>query len=57
MDSANLIEDLITLHDAAVDRLRADIATFVRTGAPPPIERRQDGSYCYPELQVHFSGK
>ena len=57
MDSTDIIRQLTHLHDEAIARLRADIATFVRTGDLPPAESRQDGSYCYPELRVHFSGR
>ncbi|HWK41171.1 MAG TPA: AMP nucleosidase [Croceibacterium sp.] len=56
MDSHSAIAQLIAIYDTAVDRLRADIAEYVRTGAPPPPERRHDGSYCYPELRVAFAG-
>jgi AMP nucleosidase len=57
MDSKQIIESLAAIHDAAIDRLRADIAAFVATGAVPSVETRQDGSYCYPELRIHFAGQ
>ena len=56
MDSRSVIAELTAIYDAAVERLRADIADFVRTGILPPPERRRDGSYCYPELRIGFSG-
>ncbi len=56
MDSRSAIAELAAIYDAAVERLRSDIAEYVRTGAPPPPERRRDGSYCYPELRVSFFG-
>ncbi len=56
MTSRTIIDDLSAIYDTAVERLRADIADYVRTGTPPPPERRGDGSYCYPELLVRFAG-
>jgi AMP nucleosidase len=56
MDSTTVIDDLGALYDGAVERLRADIAEYVRNGAPPPRGRRTDGSYCYPELRIRYAG-
>src|SRR5690606_2395830 len=56
MTAQEALTDLTAIYDAAVARLREDIAECARTGAPPPSERRHDGSYCYPELLVHFAG-
>ena len=56
MDSTTVINELAALYDAAVERLRADIGEYVRSGTPPPPERRTDGSYCYPELRVRYAG-
>src|SRR5687768_6759420 len=56
MDSRTAIAELTAIYDAAVERLRTDIAHFARSGEVPPAERRHDGSYCYPELRVHFAG-
>jgi len=56
MDSLTAIAELTAIYDAAVERLRSDIADYASSGDAPPPERRHDGSYCYPELRVHFSG-
>ncbi|AKH41296.1 AMP nucleosidase [Altererythrobacter atlanticus] len=56
MESQKIISELTAIYDAAVERLRNDIAEYARTGALPSSERRRDGSYCYPELRVHYSG-
>jgi AMP nucleosidase len=56
MDSRTAISQLTAIYEDAVERLRSDIAAYARTGEAPPHERRIDGSYCYPELRVHFSG-
>ncbi|WP_338466314.1 AMP nucleosidase [Novosphingobium sp. ZN18A2] len=52
-----IIEDLAAIYDAAVARLRADIAAFAADGTLPPPERRHDGSYCYPELRITYEGR
>ena len=56
MDSRTVIAELAAIYDAAVERLRGDIAAFVENGTQPPPERRSDGSYCYPELRVRYFG-
>jgi AMP nucleosidase len=56
MDSRTIISELTAIYDAAVERLRADIAGYARTREAPSPERRHDGSYCYPELRVRFLG-
>jgi AMP nucleosidase len=56
MDSLTIISELTAIYDAAVERLRADIAEYARTGETPPPERRYDGTYCYPELRIRFAG-
>jgi AMP nucleosidase len=55
--STEVLADLDTRFNDAVETLRADIRAFAKDGTLPPASRRQDGSYCYPELRVHFSGK
>jgi AMP nucleosidase len=56
MDSQTAISQLSEIYDAAVDRLRTDIARYAKNREVPPPERRLDGSYAYPELRVHFTG-
>ena len=56
MESRTVIAELTAVYDAAVERLRTDIAEYSRTGTVPPVERRHDGSYCYPQLRIRFSG-
>jgi len=51
-----VVAELTRLYDEAVATLRADIAAFVATGAPPPPERRAARAWCYPELRLHYSG-
>jgi AMP nucleosidase len=54
---AAIIAELNRLYDAAVATLRADILAYASSGALPPAERRRDGSYCYPQLRIHFNGE
>ncbi|WP_225009284.1 AMP nucleosidase [Novosphingobium percolationis] len=58
MEPAETIIATLSRHyDEAVALLRTDIAAFANEGVPPPPERRRDGSYCYPELRIHFAGE
>lgn len=56
MDSRTIISELTAIYDAAVERLRCDIATYAKSRKAPPPKSRRDGSYCYPALRVHFAG-
>ncbi|MGX7895581.1 AMP nucleosidase [Tsuneonella sp. HG222] len=56
MDSKTVIAELSAIYDAAIERLRSDIAAYVTEGTQPPPERRSDGSYCYPEVRVRYFG-
>ena len=51
-----IVRRLHELYEAAVARLRADIAAYANDGTLPPPDRRSDGSYCYPELRIRFAG-
>src|SRR4051812_24831510 len=55
MNSKEAIAELTAIYDAAVDRLRTDIAHYAKNREIPPADRRHDGSYAYPELRVHFT--
>jgi len=49
---AAALTELNRLYDRAVATLRADIAAFAADGTLPPVSRRDDGSYAYPELRI-----
>ena len=51
-----IISEIAATYTRAVETLRADILAFAADGTLPPAERRRDGSYCYPELRLHFAG-
>jgi AMP nucleosidase len=50
------IAELTSLHDAAVETLRADIAAFA-LGILPPPERVEERRWCYPELRLRYRGR
>ncbi|MEM6585979.1 MAG: AMP nucleosidase, partial [Pseudomonadota bacterium] len=52
----NILEQLQSHYDEAVATLRADVIAFGRDGAVPPSRKREDGSYAYPQLTLHYSG-
>ena len=51
-----ILEQLQSHYDEAVATLRADVIAFGREGAIPPQRKREDGSYSYPQLTLHYSG-
>ena len=57
LSSTSIIAELSHVYDQAIATLGTDIAAFARDGTPPPPERRQDGSWCYPELRIHYGGQ
>jgi AMP nucleosidase len=54
---ASVLDELSRIYTASVARLREDVMAFAAKGTLPPDERRHDGSYCYPELRIHFEGE
>ena len=48
------VERLCELYDAAVERLRAALKTFLDGGAPPPEAMRRAGDFAYPELRITY---
>ncbi|HSG34542.1 MAG TPA: AMP nucleosidase [Sphingomonadaceae bacterium] len=57
LTTAAALTRIFDLFDEATSCLRADIIAYAETGALPDPARRADGSYCYPELLVHYEGK
>jgi len=57
MNIAQIIAELTRLYEAAHSTLRADILAYAQHGTLPPPSRRKDGSWCYPELRVHYAGR
>ena len=55
--NAAVIRALTEQYEATVECLRADILAYAESGTLPPSQRRHDGSYCYPELRLSFSGE
>ncbi len=54
---SQILEQLQQTYDEAVSTLRKDVIAFGRDGTVPPLRKREDGSYAYPQLTLHYSGK
>ncbi len=57
IDIADILEQLQSHYSAAVSALRTDVIAFGRDGAIPPARKREDGSYAYPQLTLHYEGE
>ena len=49
-----LVDELEALYQQSMSRLRAALRTFLESATPPSAESRQDGSFAYPELRLHY---
>ncbi|MEM6856474.1 MAG: AMP nucleosidase [Pseudomonadota bacterium] len=56
IDIPNVLEQLQSHYAEAVATLRADVIAFGRDGTIPPQRKREDGSYSYPQLSLHYAG-
>jgi AMP nucleosidase len=52
----DIIDQISDHYNGAVARLRAALIRFLEDRTPPPPESRGDGSFCYPELIIRYSG-
>jgi len=52
----SILEQLQQHYESAVSDLRADVIAFGKDGTLPPDRKREDGSYAYPQLTLHYSG-
>lgn len=57
MNTTQIIAELTRIYEAAVATLQADILAFAQHGTTPPPERIAERAWCYPELQIHYSGR
>ncbi|TYC92908.1 AMP nucleosidase [Novosphingobium sp. BW1] len=48
--------ELVRVYETAVATLKADIAAYVEHGTLPPLERRSQREWTYPELTVRYAG-
>ena len=53
---SKILEELQTHYADAVATLRADVIAYGQHGTVPPERKRNDGSYAYPQLTLHYSG-
>ncbi len=56
IQTAKIIEELQRHYAEAIAALRADVMAFGRDGIIPPQRKREDGSYAYPQLTLHYAG-
>ena len=49
-----LVDELETLYQQSMTRLRAALRTYLESATPPPPASRLDGSFAYPELRLHY---
>jgi len=53
----SILKQLQSHYDDAVATLRSDVIAFGQNGTVPPVRKREDGSYAYPQLTLHYSGE
>ncbi len=53
---SEILEQLQQHYSDAVSTLRADVIAYGQSGTVPPKRKREDGSYAYPQLTLHYSG-
>jgi AMP nucleosidase len=56
IDTPKILEELKRHYQEAVSTLRGDVIAFGRDGAIPSHHKREDGSYAYPQITLHYSG-
>ncbi|MFN7159442.1 MAG: AMP nucleosidase, partial [Erythrobacter cryptus] len=56
IDIPAILAQLQEHYDEAVRNLREDVIAFGRDGTLPPPSRREDGSYAYPQITLHYGG-
>ena len=54
--SAEILAEITRIYDDAIACLRADIGAYAAARTLPPSSRQADGSWCYPELRIRYSG-
>ncbi|WP_260923114.1 AMP nucleosidase [Novosphingobium sp. 9] len=51
------LAELVRVYEEAIACLQADINAFVADGTLPPVERRSEHRWTYPELRVTYAGR
>lgn len=54
--ASQIVSELERLYRASVDRLQAALNAYLTDGTPPSPESRQDGSFAYPVIRLHYAG-
>ena len=56
INTSQILKQLERHYKDAVATLRSDVIAFGRDGTIPPARKREDGSYAYPQLTLHYTG-
>ena len=56
IDIPAILAQLQQHYDDAVRTLRDDVIAFGRDGTMPAPQRREDGSYAYPQITLTYAG-
>jgi AMP nucleosidase len=52
-----VVDEIVGLHAGAVTRLRQALQAFIASGERPDAEARARGAFCYPRLELFWSGE
>jgi AMP nucleosidase len=52
----NILAEIETAFDAAVERLRTALTLYLSDRTPPDAVERLKGAFCYPELIIRYAG-
>jgi AMP nucleosidase len=55
--SLKLVEQLETIYQQSVSRLRDALARYVHTGERPDPAARENGAFAYPEIRLSYDGQ
>ncbi|WP_174273864.1 AMP nucleosidase [Sphingomonas bacterium] len=55
--SLKIVEDLDTLYQQSVARLREALAAYIETGVRPDPATRASGAFAYPQIKLHYDGE
>src|SRR5579871_6669847 len=57
LTTTEILTEINRIYDEAIACLRADIAEYAASRTLPPVARHHDGSWCYPELRIRYTGE
>ncbi len=54
--SQEILDEIVTAYEGAVNRLRSHVALYLSDRVPPPDHVRKNGDFSYPEIIVEYNG-